>query len=201
MQDQMVADHPFWLELNRLTQIVDNMWGVVTLNPQPTQLNREAYTTHGLSALLANLNMVEAQTGTVCSLHKGAAAVQVFAYASIFVAFAGEKGRGYLYSSQILDLALDNYRGATRNTHYRLHLLCFLKNLAFCQKKRFPTAANPLTTSTLLGSRDLPPAPVNATFSTTTTTTTLTWKQHPQSALDWWLTLWAPREAEEAAIA
>ena len=145
MSEQMVADHPFWLELHRLGDIVESLYCLVNSSPQPTPMMRAAYSTYGLTSLLANLNMVEAQAGTARSLHKGAAAVQAFAYASVFTCFAGERGRGSLYSSEILDIAVDNYAGATRDNHYRLHLLRFLKNLHRCQKKRFPAATNPLT--------------------------------------------------------
>jgi hypothetical protein len=144
MTQYMVADHPFWLELRRLNNLVDNMAEITTI-PDPSPRQREVYLTLGNHRLRKNLEMVETQTGTVHSLQRGAAAFQAFAYASILTCFAGDKGRGSLYDPQVLKDSLVNYEGATRGRHYRLHILRFLQNLQRCQKKKSPAIANPVT--------------------------------------------------------
>ena len=145
MAESVAADHPLWLELARLNDLVVNLWDVVNAHYTINDAQRLRYSTYGKETLLANLNMVEAQTGTSHSLHRAAAAFQGFILASVIVSFAGNNGRGKMYDSEILKDAKNSYTNATRNTHYRLHLINFLFALNFCQKKKSPSSTNPST--------------------------------------------------------
>ena len=129
MLEIMPSDHPFWPELTRLEAVLDTCWEPVHDPSENVKLRAQCWKAISRDKILENLKMLEAQTGTSNSVAVGDAAFQGFVYTSVFLCFSGPYGRNQMCTDEIAKLAEVNYAHATRNAHYRLPVLKFLRNI------------------------------------------------------------------------